>query len=101
VSVQEGKAAEEMMLIGSGILVKPVVQWDDQIIGSGKQNFTPEIHLAVVVWKSIILHSATESGWLLALQWLPVNFMLISFLVLTQAKKAQLLRCFSTSFLRT
>jgi hypothetical protein len=27
--------------------------------------------------------------------------MLISFLVLTQAKKAQLLRCFSTSFLRT
>jgi 4-amino-4-deoxychorismate lyase len=36
VSVQEGKAADEMMLIGSGILVKPVVQWDDQIIGSGK-----------------------------------------------------------------
>jgi len=27
-----------MMLIGSGILVKPVVQWDDQIIGSGKNN---------------------------------------------------------------
>lgn len=37
-SVQEGKAAEEMMLIGSGILVKPVVQWDDQIIGSGKEG---------------------------------------------------------------
>jgi 4-amino-4-deoxychorismate lyase len=38
VSVQEGKAADEMMLIGSGILVKPVVQWDDQMIGSGKEN---------------------------------------------------------------
>lgn len=42
VSVQEGKAADEMMLIGSGILVKSVVLWDDQIIGSGKNNFTPE-----------------------------------------------------------
>jgi len=38
VSVQEGKAADEMMLIGSGILVKPVVQWDDQIIGSGQEG---------------------------------------------------------------
>ncbi|GJM90838.1 hypothetical protein PR202_ga07156 [Eleusine coracana subsp. coracana] len=38
VSVEEGKAADEMMLIGSGILVKPVVQWDDQIIGSGKEG---------------------------------------------------------------
>ncbi|CAN6278241.1 unnamed protein product [Urochloa humidicola] len=38
VSVQEGKAAGEMMLIGSGILVKPVVQWDDQIIGSGQEG---------------------------------------------------------------
>ncbi|KAL6629457.1 hypothetical protein ACP70R_029222 [Stipagrostis hirtigluma subsp. patula] len=38
VSVQEGKAADEMMLIGSGILVKPVVQWDDQMIGSGKEG---------------------------------------------------------------
>uniref|UniRef100_A0ACD5Z675 Uncharacterized protein n=1 Tax=Avena sativa TaxID=4498 RepID=A0ACD5Z675_AVESA len=38
VSVQEGKAADEMMLIGSGILVKPVVQWDDEMIGSGKEG---------------------------------------------------------------
>ncbi|XP_025795847.1 D-amino-acid transaminase, chloroplastic isoform X2 [Panicum hallii] len=38
VSVQEGKSADEMMLIGSGILVKPVVQWDDQIIGSGQEG---------------------------------------------------------------
>lgn len=38
VSVQEGKETDEMMLIGSGILVKPVVQWDDQMIGSGKEG---------------------------------------------------------------
>ncbi|KAF8746400.1 hypothetical protein HU200_013351 [Digitaria exilis] len=38
VGVHEGKAADEMMLIGSGILVKPVVQWDDKIIGSGQEG---------------------------------------------------------------
>ncbi|KAG1330368.1 D-amino-acid transaminase, chloroplastic [Cocos nucifera] len=38
VTVQEGKMAEEMMLIGSGIIVKPVLQWDDQVIGSGKEG---------------------------------------------------------------
>ncbi|KAL6889055.1 hypothetical protein ACP4OV_010081 [Aristida adscensionis] len=38
VSVEEGKSTDEMMLIGSGILVKPVIQWDDQIIGSGKEG---------------------------------------------------------------
>jgi 4-amino-4-deoxychorismate lyase len=46
VSVEEGKAADEMMLIGSGILVKPVVQWDDQIIGSGKDSSTCLLHTA-------------------------------------------------------
>lgn len=35
VTVQEGKMADEMMLIGSGILVKPVLQWDDHIIRDG------------------------------------------------------------------
>ena len=39
VTVEEGKKADEMMLIGSGVLVRPVVQWDDQIIGDGK-NFS-------------------------------------------------------------
>lgn len=36
VTVEEGKMAQEMMLIGSGILVKPVLQWDEDIIGDGK-----------------------------------------------------------------
>ncbi|XVF48531.1 hypothetical protein PTKIN_Ptkin03bG0198200 [Pterospermum kingtungense] len=38
VSVEEGKRADEMMLIGSGVLVRPVVQWDDQAIGNGKEG---------------------------------------------------------------
>nr|GMD88490.1 D-amino-acid transaminase, chloroplastic-like isoform X1 [Ipomoea batatas] len=33
VRVDEGKRAEEIMLIGSGVLVRPVLQWDDQVIG--------------------------------------------------------------------
>lgn len=39
VTVEEGKGAEEMMLIGSGVLVKAVLQWDEQVIGNGK-NFS-------------------------------------------------------------
>ncbi|XP_007012070.2 PREDICTED: D-amino-acid transaminase, chloroplastic [Theobroma cacao] len=38
VSVEEGKRADEMMLIGSGVLVRPVVQWDEQVIGDGKEG---------------------------------------------------------------
>lgn len=35
VTVEEGKKADEMMLVGSGIIVRPVVQWDDQVISDG------------------------------------------------------------------
>ncbi|XP_039124109.1 D-amino-acid transaminase, chloroplastic [Dioscorea cayenensis subsp. rotundata] len=38
VSVEQGKMADEMMLIGSGIIVKPVLQWDKHIIGDGKEG---------------------------------------------------------------
>ncbi|KAJ4708040.1 D-amino-acid transaminase, chloroplastic [Melia azedarach] len=38
VTVEEGKKAEEMMLIGSGVLVRPVLQWDEQVIGNGKEG---------------------------------------------------------------
>ncbi|KAG8375567.1 hypothetical protein BUALT_Bualt10G0114000 [Buddleja alternifolia] len=38
VTVEEGKKADEMMLIGSGVLVRAVVQWDDQVIGDGKEG---------------------------------------------------------------
>lgn len=39
VTVEEGKQAQEMMLIGSGVLVRPVLQWDDQVIGNGEISF--------------------------------------------------------------
>ncbi|KAK4853088.1 hypothetical protein QYF36_003618 [Acer negundo] len=38
VTVEEGKKAEEMMLIGSGVLVRSVVQWDEQVIGNGNEG---------------------------------------------------------------
>lgn len=38
VRVEEGKKADEMMLIGSGVLVRSVVQWDEQVIGDGKEG---------------------------------------------------------------
>lgn len=38
VTVEEGKKAEEMMLLGSGVLVRPVVQWDERVIGNGKEG---------------------------------------------------------------
>ncbi len=36
ISVEEGRVAAEMMLIGSSIKVAPVVQWDGKNIGDGK-----------------------------------------------------------------
>lgn len=39
VTVDEGKKSNEMMLIGSGVLVRPVIQWDEQVIGDG-ENFS-------------------------------------------------------------
>ncbi|XP_077219494.1 D-amino-acid transaminase, chloroplastic-like isoform X3 [Tasmannia lanceolata] len=38
VGLEEGKMADEMMLIGSGILVRSVLQWDEQIIGNGREG---------------------------------------------------------------
>ncbi|KAI3821652.1 hypothetical protein L1987_09221 [Smallanthus sonchifolius] len=38
VSVEEEKQAQEMMLIGSGVAVRPVLQWDDQVIGNETES---------------------------------------------------------------
>ncbi|KAK4356580.1 hypothetical protein RND71_025551 [Anisodus tanguticus] len=38
VSVDDGKRADEMMLIGSGVLVRSVVQWDEEIICNGREG---------------------------------------------------------------
>lgn len=36
ISVEEARSASEMMLIGSGVLVKSIVEWDGQPVGTGK-----------------------------------------------------------------
>jgi len=36
IAVEEGRAAAEMLLLGSSIKVAPVVRWDDRAIGDGK-----------------------------------------------------------------
>ncbi|KAL3325092.1 hypothetical protein AABB24_038942 [Solanum stoloniferum] len=38
VSVEDAKRADEMMLIGSGVLVRSVVQWDEEVIGNGRED---------------------------------------------------------------
>lgn len=48
VGVEEGKRAREMMLIGSGILVLPVLQWDEQIIGDGKEGLVAQALLNLI-----------------------------------------------------
>ncbi|CAM6090975.1 unnamed protein product [Calypogeia fissa] len=35
ITVEEGKSADEMMLVASSYLVVPVVEWDSQPIGKG------------------------------------------------------------------
>ncbi|KAF5726195.1 D-amino-acid transaminase chloroplastic-like isoform X1 [Tripterygium wilfordii] len=49
VTVEEGKGADEMMLIGSGILVRPILQWDDQVIGDGKEGPITQELLKLIV----------------------------------------------------
>lgn len=64
VTVEEGKRADEMMLIGSGVLVRSVVQWDEQIIGDGKN-----LLLSPLIFKYLIsshLHDWVEIVMLLS-----------------------------------
>ncbi|KAI5394207.1 D-amino-acid transaminase, chloroplastic isoform X2 [Lathyrus oleraceus] len=49
VTVEEGKKADEMMLLGSGVLVCPVVQWDEKIFGDGKPGDITEDLLNLIV----------------------------------------------------
>lgn len=49
ITMQEGKMAEEMMLIGSGVLVLPVLQWDEQIIGNGKKSLAFQCEISVTI----------------------------------------------------
>lgn len=72
ITVKEAKEAVEMMLIGSGVLVKPVVEWDGQPIGNGTLyllfffNLNPK-WMAFNV-ESVPLHTLTGSNILLPVQ---------------------------------
>lgn len=45
ISVEEARAASEMLLVGSGVLVKPVVEWDGIPVGTGTCSYS--IHFCV------------------------------------------------------
>ena len=47
-TVAEAKDAVEMMLIGSGVLVKPIVEWDGEPVGDGK--FLPPSTLSAPIY---------------------------------------------------
>ncbi|PON76525.1 Aminotransferase class IV [Parasponia andersonii] len=49
VTVEEGKKASEMMLLGSGILALPVLQWDDQVIGDGREGSVTQTLLNLII----------------------------------------------------
>ncbi len=58
ISVEEGKAAAEMMLVGSSIRVAPVVQWDGQPIGDGKPG--PIARRLLELWREDTLTAADQ-----------------------------------------
>ncbi|GIX47862.1 MAG: aminotransferase [Candidatus Tectimicrobiota bacterium] len=58
ISVEEGKAAAEMLLIGSSIKVAPVVEWDGQPIGDGKPG--PVAHRLLELWHEDTLTAADQ-----------------------------------------
>jgi len=49
VSIDEGKQAAEMMLVGSSIKVAPVVQWDGKPIGNGQPG--PVVRKLLQLWE--------------------------------------------------
>jgi len=49
ISVEEGRQAAEMMLIGSSIKVAPIVQWDGKPIGDGKPG--PITQKLLALWE--------------------------------------------------
>ncbi len=58
ITVQEGKAAAEMLLIGSSIKVAPVVEWDGQPIGDGKPG--PIARKLLALWQEDTLTAADQ-----------------------------------------
>ncbi|CAL9057491.1 unnamed protein product [Musa banksii] len=53
-TIDQAKDSDEMMFVGSGLPVMPIVQWDDQLIGDGKVG---EVTLALsdLLWEDMIV----------------------------------------------
>ncbi len=64
VSVEEGRAAAEMMLVGSSIKVAPIVQWDGQPVGAGKPG--PIATQLLAMWRE---DTVTATDQLIPLQY--------------------------------
>jgi 4-amino-4-deoxychorismate lyase len=58
ITVAEGRAAAEMMLVGSSIKVAPVVEWDGQPIGDGKPG--PIARKLLDMWRQDTLTAADQ-----------------------------------------
>ena len=58
IAVAEGRAAAEMMLVGSSIKVAPVVEWDGQPIGDGKPG--PIARKLLDMWHQDTLTAADQ-----------------------------------------
>lgn len=58
ISVDEGRAAAEMMLVGSSIKVAPIVQWDGQPVGDGKPG--PIATKLLAMWREDTVTAADQ-----------------------------------------
>jgi len=58
VSVNEGREAAEMMLIGSSIKIAPVVEWDGRPIGDGKPG--PIAKMLLQLWEEDVRSAADQ-----------------------------------------
>jgi 4-amino-4-deoxychorismate lyase len=58
IAVEEGRAAAEMMLIGSSIEVAPVVEWDGKPIGNGTPG--PIARKLLEMWRADMLNSTDQ-----------------------------------------
>eukprot|EP01018_Ginkgo_biloba_P001406 Gb_28702 [translate_table: standard] len=58
ISLEEGKGAAEMMLVGSGLPILPVTMWDDQPIGNGTVGLQT-LALSNLLWEDMIAGPAS------------------------------------------
>ncbi|URE42738.1 Aminotransferase class IV [Musa troglodytarum] len=52
-TIDQAKDSDEMMFVGSGLPVMPIVQWDDQLIGDGKVG-EATLALSDLLWEDMI-----------------------------------------------